>query len=217
LAYLVLGVWGIIYTGKWSPSHVLPLLACFLPTLLHLALTLPRSGSLTAKHPYLLRWIYGLPILALVASLEFWSIAPLMGADFGNNMGFLLARKFHSQPGDMQTLIALPCFAAAVALLTGCALSVLTLGWKKAIVRRPAWTIMTLLFAPGCAAIAIVRGGSMFSLSQPVLDAAAFMVHAVLYSQFLAARSAVLIIFPIATCMLLLRSYRPLKWRGEAR
>ena len=80
LLYLAAGVWMIIETGHWSLSLAVPLLLCFLPALLHLTLSLPRWQPLIAERPYVLRWIYGLPVLAVLAWLSAWTIPPVMGA-----------------------------------------------------------------------------------------------------------------------------------------
>ena len=106
LLYLAAGVWMIIETGRWSLSLVVPLLLCFLPALLHLTLSLPRSRPLIAERPYVLRWIYGLPVLALLAWVSAWTIPPVMGARQGNNMGFLLADLYRQLPDERQDSIA---------------------------------------------------------------------------------------------------------------
>ena len=51
LLYLAAGAWMITETGRWSPSLAVPLLLCFLPAVLHLALSLPRWRPLIAERP----------------------------------------------------------------------------------------------------------------------------------------------------------------------
>ena len=205
LAYLTAGIWMIFAMERWSPGFTVPLLACFLPAILHLTLALPHARPLTERHPYLLRWIYGLPVLGILAYIALWSVAPVMGGTDGTNLGFLLAEQFKVLPLESRNAIALSGFSAAAVLLGISAWSWKTRGWREAFLRRPTWTMLTLLAAPLGLAPAIVQGCSLLSLPDPFLNAGAFAVHATLYTQFIAARSTTLILFPIAACVVLLR------------
>jgi hypothetical protein len=215
LAYLGMGTWMIIAMGRWSPGLTVPLLACFLPTILHLALALPRSRAITERHPYLLRWIYGVPAVGVVAWILVYSVAPVMGGTDGNNLGFHLARMFHDLDAGSRNQIALGGFALAVALLGRATWSWKTRGWREAFVRRPGLTMATLLVAPVALGVAIAQCCSVLSLPEGVLDGAAFFVHATLYTEFVAARSLTLGLFPIATLALLLRAYGGFERQGR--
>ena len=172
LAYLGMGTWMIIAMGRWSPGLTVPLLACFLPTILHLALALPRSRAITERHPYLLRWIYGVPAVGIVAWILVYSVAPVMGGTDGNNLGFHLARMFHDLDAGSRNQIALGGFALAVALLGRATWSWKTRGWREAFVRRPGLTMATLLVAPVALGVAIAQCCSVLSLPEGVLDGA---------------------------------------------
>ena len=200
LLYLAAGVWMIIETGHWSLSLAVPLLLCFLPALLHLALSLPRWQPLIAERPYVLRWIYGLPVLAVLAWLSAWTIPPVMGASDGNNMGFLLARLYHETPAGGRNAIALLGLGMAAILLTGYWSKALAVGWRQAAVAHPGSTMLTLLGAPLCGAVAIGQGFTVLGLPEAALDTAAIAVHTatILYGQFVLARVTVLVVFPVA-------------------
>ncbi len=216
LAYLGAGTWLIFALGQWSPQFAVPLLACFLPTILHLTLALPHARPLIQSRPYLLRWIYGLPLLGLSAYILLWSVAPVMGAGWGNNMGFLLADMFRDLPFESRNAIAFAGFTAAAVLLSYCGWNWKTHGWRGAFLLRPAATISTLLVAPVGAAIAIAQACSLLQLPDPILNAGAFAVEATLYTQFIAARSTTLILFPIAACVILVRGFGQPKWQGQS-
>jgi len=214
LAYLVVGTWMIVAMGRWSPRLTVPLLACFLPTILHLVLALPRSRAITERHPYLLRWIYGVPAVGIVAWILVYSVAPVMGSSAGNNMGFHLARMFYDLDAGSRNQIAFGGFALATALLGYAAWSWNARGWRAAFVRKPGLTMATLLVSPVGLGVAIAHCCSVLSLPEGVLDGAAFLVDATLYTQFIAARSLTLGLFPIATLALLLRAYGGFEGHG---
>ena len=212
LLYLAAGVWMIIETGRWSPSLVVPLLLCFLPTLLHLALSLPQSRPLIAERPYVLRWIYGLPVLALLAWVSAWTIPPVMGAKEGNNMGFLLVRLYRQLPDERQDGIAFLGLGLAVMLLAWYWFQARIVGWRQAALTHPGWTMLTLLCVPLCGAVAIAQGFAALGLPEPALVGAAAAVHTFLYSQFVLARLTVLVVFPVAITGLLARRDGLARW-----
>ena len=201
----------MIETGRLSSPLAVPLALCFLPALLHLALTLPHSRPLLENRPYLLRWIYGLPILALLAWVASYTVIPILGVPEGNNMGFLLARLYGELPAARQNGIALLGLTVAVLLPARYFLKARAVGWRQALAARPGWTILTLLGAPICAAVVVAQGRIVLGLSQDLLDGAALVIHAVLYSQFVLARVTVLALFPIAIGLLVLRNHRAAK------
>jgi hypothetical protein len=216
LAYLSAGTWMIFAIDQWTTDLAVPLLACFLPTILHLTLSLPHSRPLVANRPYLLRWIYGLPLLGLLAYILLWSVAPVMGAREGNNMGFMLAKMFEELPLDSRNNIALAGFTVAAILLSYSGWNWKRRGWREAFLRRPASTIVTLLVAPVGTAVAITQACSLLNLPSPILNAGAFAVEATLYTQFIAARSTTLVLFPIAACVILLRGFGGPKWLSQS-
>jgi len=207
LAYLGLGTWMIMAMGRWSPQLIVPLLACFLPTILHLVLALPRLRPIAKGHPYLLRWIYGVPMVGIVAWILVWSVGPVMGGTEGNNAGFLLAEMFRQLDEVSRNEIALGGMALATALLGRAAWTWRSYGWRKAVIRRPGLTMGTLLIAPVGLGIAMVQCCSALALPEGVLSGVAFFVRTTLYTQFVAARSVTLVLFPIAALGLVLHGY----------
>jgi hypothetical protein len=101
--------------------------------------------------------------------------------------------------------MALVCFAAAMAIAVKWALGIRAQGWQASVVGRPWRTVAMLLALPACSAIAITGGCSLLQVPEAVLQAAAATVHAVLYSEVLAARGVVAFGFPVAICFALFR------------
>jgi hypothetical protein len=202
---LAAGVFLMITMGRWSESFAQPVLLGSLPLVLHTALLLPRALPFAEKHPYAIGWIYGVSAMAPVAWLLTWSLAPIMGGKQGMNVGFLLRRQFHGTSEEARAAMALVCFAAALAIVRKWALGIRAHGWRVSVVGRPWRTVAMLLALPACSAIAITGGCSLLQAPEAVLEAAAATVHAVLYSEVLAARGVVAFGFPVAICFALFR------------
>jgi hypothetical protein len=202
---LAAGVFLAIATGRWSQSLALPVLLCSLPLVLHTALLLPRARPFALRHPYAIGWIYGVPAMAPAAWFLTWLLAPIMGGKVGMNVGFLLGHQFHASSEEARAAIALVCFAAALAIAARWALAVRAHGWRTSVVGQPWRTVAMLLVLPTCSAIAIAGGCSLLQVPEVVLQAAAAIVHTVLYSEVLAARGVVAFGFPVAICVALFR------------
>jgi hypothetical protein len=205
LSALAAGVFLMIMMDRWPESLARPVLLCSLPLLLHTALLLPRARPFAAKHPYAIGWVYGVSAMAPAAWLLTWSVAPIMGGKVGMNLGFLLRHQFQGASEEARAAMALLCFAAALTIVLHWALGIRAYGWKTSVVGRPRRTVAMLLALPACSAIAIAGGCSLLQAPEAVLEAAAATVHAVLYSEVLAARGVVVFGFPVAICFALFR------------
>lgn len=207
LSALAVSVFGAMRLGLWSDSLAFAVLLCVLPIVLHMALVLPAPQPLTRKHPYIIGWIYGISALGPVAWVLTWLLTPLMGGTFGMNVGFLLRDGFRGISEGSRTGIALLCLAIALTIVMRSLLAIRHEGWKCAVVARPRKTIATLLVVPACSAFVIAGGCSLLRAPEVVLQASAFAVHTVFYSEVLAARSVTFLGFPVAICLSL--------WRGR--
>jgi hypothetical protein len=190
----------------WSDTLAFAVLVCTLPIVLHMALVLPKPQPLTKKHPYIIGWIYGISVLGPVAWVLTWVLAPLMGRTFGMNVGFLLRDGFNGASEVFRAVMALLCLAIALTIVMRSFLAIRRQGWACAVVRRPQRTIAALLVVPACSAFVIAGGCSLLRAPEIVLQASAFAIHTVLYSEVLAARSVTVLGFPAAICFSL--------WRG---
>jgi hypothetical protein len=195
-------------SGLWSDSLAFGVLLCVLPMVLHVALVLPKPQPLTKRHPYIIGWIYGISALGPLAWVLTWLLAPLMGGTFGMNVGFLLRDGFHGGSEALRAGIALLCLGTAATIVMRSFLAIRDRGWKLAVVARPQKTIATLLVVPACSAFVIAGGCSLLSTPEVVLQASAFAVHTVFYSEELAARSVTFLGFPVAICLSLWRGVR---------
>jgi hypothetical protein len=208
LSCLTAGVFAAMRTGFWSDSLAFAVLLCLLPIVLHMALVLPKPQPLTKRHPYIIGWIYGISALGPVAWVLTWLLAPLMGGTFGMNVGFLLRDGFHGVSEAFRAGIALLCLGAALTIVMRSFLAIRDEGWKLAVVARPQKTIAALLVVPACSAFVIAGGCSLLRTPEIVLQASAFAVHTVFYSEVLAARSVTFLGFPVAICFSLWRGVR---------
>ena len=208
LSGLAAGVFGAIRMGFWSDSLAFAVLLCVLPMVLHMALILPNPQPLTKRHPYIIGWIYGISALGPVAWVLTWLLAPLLGGTFGMNVGFLLRDGFHGVSEPFRASIALLCLGAAATIVMRSFLAIRDEGWKRAVVARPQKTIAALLVVPACSAFVIAGGCSLLRAPEVVLQASAFAIHTILYSEVLAARSVTFLGFPVAICLSLWRGVR---------
>ncbi len=208
LSGLAAGVFAAMRMGVWSDSLALGVLLCVLPLVLHMSLVLPKPQPLTRKHPYIIGWIYGISALGPVAWVLTWLLAPLMGRTFGMNVGFLLRDQFHGVSEALRAGIALLCLGIALLIVIKSFLTIRREGWKCAVVARPQETVAALLVVPACCAVVVAGGCSLLRAPEAVLQASAFAVHTVFYSEVLAARSVTFLGFPAAICLSLWRGIR---------
>jgi serine phosphatase RsbU (regulator of sigma subunit) len=160
----------------------------FLPLIVHLSLVFPKERPLLARHPYVLRWVYALPIFTLLLLVAFLALATILrGGPTVYNAGYLVGRYFFIGG----CVIALTAGLVALRI----AYRARTEGTKLAFVSRPLQTL--LVFLGLCCAIALISRALGFRKVGPLtmLAGAGFQGLAVLF-------------YPIFACVELFRSYR---------
>ena len=76
MVYAGMATIGLAQMESWSASELASIALPILPFLLHLALVFPKRHPVTSRYPYIFRWIYGLPLLAVSASWLGWTQKP---------------------------------------------------------------------------------------------------------------------------------------------
>jgi serine phosphatase RsbU (regulator of sigma subunit) len=154
----------------------------FLPITLHLALIFPHDRPVVRRRPYIIRWIYGLPVAAA-----------LIGSAFG--VCVWLTRGTSGAEHDALLPLAIALAAVAVVLAAWMLRRVRRDGFRAAVVRHP---IPTLLIAVSidCALLEILDR----------LDFHTFVL--IILGLMFVLPVATVALYPIAACMALVRSYR---------
>ena len=208
VVYLGMATLGLAQMESWSASELASLVSPILPFLLHLALVFPKRHPVTSRYPYIFRWIYGLPLLAVSASWLVYLISPVMGGHFGWMIAFSIRESLVQVPQPAQIGLALACLAFAYLLVAGCWKAARLEGWTDGLLGRPIKTMLALLAAPVSMAVAIVLACLVLGIPARIPKASAVVFELVFRSQSLIAFGAVLIAFPAMTCASVLRSYR---------
>ena len=214
MIYLGMATLGLAQMESWSASELVSLVLPVLPFLLHLALLFPRRHPVTSRYPYIFRWIYGLPLLAISASWLVYVISPVMGGHFGWIIAFSIRDSLVQVSRPAQMCLAVACLALAHLLLGGCWKAARVEGWTQGLLGRPIKTMLALLAAPVSIAIATVLGCLILGVPTDIPKASAVVFELVFRSQSFVAFAVVLIGFPAMTCASLVRSYRTLPQRS---
>jgi len=177
-------------------------IALFSLLLLHLALVFPKERTVVKKHPYIFRWIYGLPLLML-SPIAFVS-TPNLGYSFGKLLGQLI-HKFEPTKLIIEIIIAAALLAVITLLLSMYKKAARAEGWKQALISRPfttmsAFTVIALLVTVSCFMLFQVFHLPRIIGVILVLIAVAILIFSVFCLLGL--------FYPAATCAALLRSYR---------
>jgi phosphoserine phosphatase RsbU/P len=150
----------------------------FTPLLLHLALLFPKPRPILIDRPEVLRWIYGPPVLSIVAI----AVTVVAGWSISKHM-----------PWVAYTISAL---ATAVVLVAAVRLAMRARERAGALVRQPLATVIVALGIVGCAAYA----------SSHFIDS--FVLGVVLAGLFALVVIAAVLFYPVATVVALYRTYR---------
>jgi serine phosphatase RsbU (regulator of sigma subunit) len=186
--------------------------------LLHLALVFPKERPVVKKHPYIFRWIYGLPLLMLSPIVLISGIAVLyqklhnpdksllynLGYSFGKLLGQLI-HKFEPTKLIVEIIVAATLLAMITLLLSMYKKAARAEGWKQALISRPfttmsAFTVIALLVTVICFMLFQVFHLPRIIGVILVLIAAAILMFSVF--------GLLGLLYPAATCAALLRSYR---------
>ena len=208
MVYLGMATLGLAQMEGWSASELASLVLPILPFLLHLALIFPKRHPLTSRYPYILRWIYGLPLLAVSASWLVYVISPVMGGHFGWMIAFSIRDSLVRVSQPAQIGLAFTSLVFAYLLVAGCWKAARLEGWTHGLLGRPIKTMLALLATPVSIAVAIVLACLVLRVPTHIPQASAVVFELVFRSQSVIAFAVVLIAFPAITCASVLRSYR---------
>jgi len=159
----------------------------FLPLTLHLALVFPQDRPILERRPIILRWIYGIPLLAALVLLAFGAMTII----FTNQGPYVAGLHFSKLIPTLGALLA------GLGLLV--ALRVIVIGRNGAVLetffQRPVQTLVSILSL--ALALAVILGRTGHSLgSTIVLGLAAGVPFLIVLS------------YPVLSCIALYRSYR---------
>ena len=213
MVYAGMATIGLAQMESWSASELASIALPILPFLLHLALVFPKRHPVTSRYPYIFRWIYGLPLLAVSASWLVYVFSPVMGGHFGWIIAFSIRDSLVQVPQPTQIGLAIACLAFAYLLVASCWKATRLKGWTGGLLGQPIKTMAALLAAPVSIAVAIVLVCLVLGVPTHISKASAVVFEVVFRSQSVVAFAAVLIAFPAMTCASVLRSYRTLPRR----
>ena len=142
LCYLAVAAYGVFRVGTWSPALLLAALVPLLPVLLHLSLVVPQQQPLTLDRPYIFRWIYGAPVMAITVPAVLLTFKPAMGGHLGYHFAFTLWGIFLESSVVAQFAMAAGCFWLAAVPAIQFFRAIRKDGWER-LFSRP----ITALFA----------------------------------------------------------------------
>jgi serine phosphatase RsbU (regulator of sigma subunit) len=160
----------------------------FLPLIVHLSLVFPKDRPVVTRHPYVIRWVYALPLFTLLLTVVFLSLATFArGGATAYDAGYLVGRFFFI--GGCVVAVASGFLALRIAYKAR------SEGLKLAFFRRPLQTLF--IFLGFCSGIALVTRALGYGKIGPftLLAGAGLQGLAVLF-------------YPLFACLELFRSYR---------
>ncbi len=160
----------------------------FLPLIVHLSLVFPKERPVVVRHPYVIRWVYALPIFALLLVIVFATLATVVrGGPTAYDAGYLVGRFF---------------FIGGCVLAVGAGLVALRIaykaraeGTKLAFFRRPLQSLFVFLGL--CCGIALISRALGLGNVGPITMIAGAALLGVL-----------VMLYPLFACIELFRSYR---------
>lgn len=225
ILFIVTSVYAIARFGKAGPTYLYPLYLetsmlpamllgasslIFFPSLLHFCLVFPARRPALERHPRLLRWVYGLPAVCaagFAAFLFFVIRLRVWGRGF---FTFVQAMKSASERLNRfeAPVCALVLAAASLALwvlASRAQKDARTRSWRTALLDSPGRTALMLGLLP----IPIACSLRLASLAYQPLATASMVVLAMGYMLDITGAIVVtLLVFPVAACVALWRSYR---------
>ena len=186
-----------------------------LPVLLHLSLVVPQRRPVTLDRPYIFRWIYGLPVAAILVPALLRIFEPAMGGHVGYSFAFTLHRVFEESSVVAQLAMAAGCFWMAALPAIQFSRTIRQEGWEG-LFSRP----ITTLFAVVCPPISVGLGLCFlaFAISLPAAfpSAARAVSLGMVQGAGVLATYGILAVFPFAICVSLFRSCRSLVWQTSS-
>lgn len=205
--YLCGGAVWLLVVRSTDSALVTAALTPILPVLLHLSLVLPERRPIAMRHPYIFRWIYGAPAIAFLVPPLLLAVIPTMGGHLGYHAGFELRQVFKDAPASAQAVMALSCFWLAYLPVAEFGKAYRSEGWK-AIASRPITVIFTLLCVPVAGGLSVAFASLALHLPRVVPDAVRNAAEMLLLTLAASARFVVMVGFPAAALVSLLRGFR---------
>ena len=210
--YLLAGAYGVVRVGTGSPTLLLTALVPLLPVLLHLSLVVPRRRPVTVHRPYILRWIYGAPLMAIAIPAVLRTFEPAMGGYLGYHFAFTLQAIIFKSSAAAQFALAAGCSWLAVLPAIEFSRAIRKEGWEG-LFSRPATALFTLLCVPVSAGLGVYYFSLAFGLPVAVPEIARTLSLGIVQAAGLAATATIMVLFPVAICVSLFRNCRSLVWQ----
>ncbi len=166
------------------------------PVLLHIALVAPRRHGIASKHPYVLGWIYGLPIMALVIPWLLLGFSPAMGGHFGWAIGFFANEAFLAASAASQGAMALACFSLCYIPLAQFVRGLRAEGWR-AVGSRPLTTLFVIACVPLSMGVGVTFLSAALGLPNIIPSLARVASESVLRAASLSANFIAVVVFPL--------------------
>ena len=210
--YLAAGAYGVVRVGTWSPALLLAALVPLLPVLLHLSLVVPQRRPVTFDRPYVFRWVYGVPVMAIMVPIVLRIFGPAMGGYWGYRFAFTLRGDFAESSAVAQLAMAAGCFWLAGAPAIQFFHGIRTEGWEG-LLSRPITALFAILCVPVSAGLGVFFLSLALSLPVAVPETARAISLGIVQGAGFAATGVILTLFPIAICVSLFRGCRSLVWQ----
>ena len=212
LCYLAVAAYGVFRVGTWSPALLLAALVPLLPVLLHLSLVVPQQQPLTLDRPYIFRWIYGAPVMAITVPAVLLTFKPAMGGHLGYHFAFTLWGIFLESSVVAQFAMAAGCFWLAAVPAIQFFRAIQKDGWER-LFSRPITALFAILCVPISTGLGVCFLSLALSLPAAVPQTARAISLGIVQGAGYVATSAILALFPIAICISLFRGWRSLVWQ----
>ena len=197
LFYLTCIGYGALRVSEISIGALAMLLIPMCPVLLHLSLVAPRRHEIASAHPYLLGWVYGVAVLAVVIPVLLLAFSPAMGGHFGWTVGFFANKAFLDAPVASQVAMALACFALAYIPVAQFTRALRAEGWK-AMGSRPLTTLFAIICVPLSAGMSVTFLAAALGLPNVIPSLARLGSESILHAASLSANIIAVAVFPLA-------------------
>ena len=201
LFYLTCLGYGALRVSGISIEGLAAILIPLCPVLLHLLLVAPRRHGIASAHPYILGWVYGLPVMAVAIPCLLSGFSPTMGGHFGWAVGFFAHEAFLAAPAAAQGAMALACFALAYIPLAQFARALSAEGWRAA-GSRPLTTLFVIVCVPLSMGVGMTFLSAALDLPNIIPSLARLASESILQAASLSANFIAVVVFPFAALWL---------------
>ena len=205
--YLTCLGYGALRASDISLEVLAAMLIPLCPVLLHLALVAPRRHEIASAHPYILGWVYGLPVMAVAIPGLLLGFSPAMGGHFGWAVGFFAYDSFLAAPAAAQAAMALACFALAYIPVAQFTRALRAGGWK-AVGSRPLTTLFVIVCVPLSMGLGMTFFSAALDLPGVIPSLTRLASESTLRAASLSANFIAVVIFPFAALWLGFHSVR---------